>query len=64
MESKSNQKRLIEELQQEREILMKVLDNQAIIIGLKETIIHQQKAEINELVSRFNRLFWTLERSN
>ena len=64
MESKNNQERLIEELQQERELLLKVLDNQAIIIGLKETIIYQQKAKINELVSQFSRLFWTLERSN
>lgn len=64
MDTKSNQERLIEELQQERKLLLKVLENQAVIIGLKETIIHQQKAEINELVSRFDGLFCTLERSN
>jgi hypothetical protein len=64
MDTKSNQERIIEGLQEEREILLKLLDNQAIIIGLKETIIYQQKAKINELESQVSRQFWTLERSN
>lgn len=64
MKTQKNQELIVKALQDEVIIQRQIIENQATILGMKETQIYQSQLKIDKLEDEISRLFWSYNRPN